>query len=181
MKTQIILACTITLSLFVPTTNADNTVYLGAAIGPSYVSHNNIDEAIASKFIIGFNPDKHIVIEASFYSTGEADFTLAQDVTIKTEGVNISLLYVLPATASVFSTAVGAGIYIFETTIVDPAFTGIGSSTTDTSGISLNTSTQYSLNETFALRADLNAFIGLEAFDENKTVISLLVGTVITF
>jgi hypothetical protein len=181
MKNLVVIACTFALSLFSYISNAENTVYIGIAAGATSVSHDNIDEGTSSKFFIGFNPDNHVALEAAFYTTGEADYTLAQDVTVEADGLNASAYYVIPNEKGNMSVALGAGIYIFGTNVEDPAITGIGGSTEDSYGMSLHAHTQYQLFTSLALRADLDVFLGVEAFDENKAVTSLLLGAAYMF
>jgi hypothetical protein len=174
--------CTIILGsvLFLTHFNAlaEGEIYVGAAAGFSIFDYDDVDPGTATKLFIGYNVKEDIIIEAGLYDSGDADITSAPGFALNVEGINVKVLYVTPATGNQMRVMVGAGFYNFDSAITFQGFELISESS---SGLSLHGGIQIPINEAISLRGDADAFVGVEDFDQDNTIISLHAGIVLSF
>jgi hypothetical protein len=173
--------CTIILGSILLLTNfnvsAEGNIYAGAAVGFSTFDYDDVDPGTATKLFVGFNVQDNIVLEVGLYDSGEADITspFFTGLSLNVDGINVKALYVTPTSGDNMRVFVGGGFYNFDTTI-EPT-----NLTESSSGLSLHGGILIPLAENFSLRGDADAFVGVEDFDQDNTIISLHAGIVLSF
>lgn len=177
MKNYLIYLTIALFSIFSHNSFADNNIYVGAAAGVSAYDYEDIDPATATKFLVGARLSDTIAMEITLYDSGDADITSFSGLTLTTDGINLSVLYVLGASNSKLRAHVGAGVYNFDTTLEGPG----GSTSESGSGLSLAAGLSYDVTQNFALRADADLFAGVKDFADNQPLRSLHIGVVFTF
>lgn len=158
-------------------TQADDSLYAGIAVGTSSYGYSNIDPGASSKLFFGYKVHDNLAIEATLYDSGDADPDNFPGVSMSSDGINLTAFYRQLTSVNNLTAMIGLGVYSFDTTLEGPG----GSASESGSGLSLSAGLEIALIEHLALRADIDMFFGVKDFDQDNGLDSFNIGVVFNF